>query len=101
MTGNSCHEITVAVNTPPVIYSRILSGLTRILRVNRRNTPTPPVETCHSYYDTERRPGVKEKREEERGDAEEEAEAAEARRCAALSRRVYTAYLSAKILFPS
>lgn len=52
MTGNSCHEITVAVNTPSAIYLRILSGLTRILRVNRRNTPKPPAETCHSYYDT-------------------------------------------------
>lgn len=68
MTGNSCYKITVAVNTPPVIYLRMLSGLTRILRVNRRNIPTPPVETCHSYYDTELRPVREEKgRKKKRG----------------------------------
>lgn len=82
MTGNSCYEITVAVNTPPVIYLRMLSGLTRILRVNRRNIPTPPVETCHSYYDTELRPDVKEEKERKRGSERpgRSAEVAEARR---------------------
>jgi len=103
MTGNSCHKITVAVNTPLVIYSRILSDLTRILRVNRRNTPTPPVETCHSYYDTEPRLGVKEdwERKRERTRKKKRRPQKRGRRCAALSRRVYTPYLSVEILFPS
>jgi len=85
MTGNSCYEITVAVNTPLVIYLRMLSGLTRILHVNCRNIPTPPVETCHSYYDTELRPDVKEekgrerKRERERGRDQEEAQRSQKR----------------------
>lgn len=82
MTGNSCYKITVAVNTPPVIYLRMLSDLTRILRVNRRNIPTPPVETCHSYYDAELRPDVKEEKKRERGRERpgRSAEVAEARR---------------------
>lgn len=81
MTGNSCYKITVAVNTPPVIYLRMLSDLTRILRVNRRNIPTPPVETCHSYYDAELRPDVKEekKREREEGRDQEEAQRSQKR----------------------